>query len=434
MLKHIAGGMQWAIFMIAISLAAPIAIAHLFGMDAENTALFVQRTLFVLGLGSLIQAVFGHKLPINEGPAGLWWGVFVVYAGMSGVLYATQEATLQALQSGMIYSGILFIVFAMTGVAGKMKRLFTPTVTFVYLMLLILQLSGTFLNGMFGIEEPGDPIDPIITAGSGAVLVLSVFCMNRQSGLMQRYSVLLSIASGWVLFYLLGKADKPVIPNTGAIEVPNFLVFGELIWDSGLFVTAFFITILLIANMMASVRVMENLYRQQFSIEANGRMKQGAVVSGINHLLSGFFSAIGPVPIAGAAGFVSATRMTGIIPFALGSLFILLISLFPAVFAVLSALPAAVAYSVTFVIFTKMVEMAFHELSQAQTPQESYKVAAYGLMTGVGLMFMPLESMEGLPSVLSATLSNGLITGTVIAIGVEQGMDWRKRRQTRRSD
>ncbi|MDE0583667.1 purine/pyrimidine permease [Planococcus sp. A6] len=422
MTKNLAGGLQWAIFLIASSIAAPIAIASIFGMDTADTALFLQRTIFVLGIACLIQAFIGHRLPINEGPAGLWWGVFIVYAGLVGVLYSTAEESLQVLQSGLFYSGILFIVFAVTGVVDKLKQFFTPTVTFIYLLLLVLQISESIMKGLFGISSEGDLLDVWVLLAAVAVILITFYFMFHRSAFISRYSVLLSIAFGWLLFWAIGKA--PSIPETSGawITFPDMLVFGPLVFDGGMLVTTLFLTVLLIANMMASVHVMESLLKNAFSIQTEDRMKQASVASGLNHLLAGLFSSVGPVPISGAAGFVSATRTPGLRPFIFGGVIVTGISLFPQLMAVLASLPAPVAYAVIFAIFSKMVEMAFNALEAEPNRKRSYKVAAFGLMTGVGLMFIPTESMAGLPSAVAAILSNGLITGTIIAIIIEQVM------------
>jgi xanthine/uracil permease len=426
-MKNMVGGLQWAIFLIASSIAAPIAIAQVFGMDVPETALFIQRTIFIVGIASMIQAFIGHLLPINEGAAGLWWGVFVVYAGMVGVMYPTAGDSLQALQSGMIYSGLIFILLALLGVVTKMKKLFTPVVTFTYLMLLILQLSGTFIKGMFGIEEKGEPIDGTVLLGSIIVVLITLFTLNHRLKWVSRYSVLISIGSGWLIFLMLGKTHDVSSHTSQLIELPGMLVYGMPVWDSGMLVTSIFITLLLIANMMASIRVMESLLKNTFSMDVPDRVKQGSIASGINHLLSGLFSSIGPVPISGAAGFVGATKMVSIKPFVIGSGIVIAITLFPDIMALFAALPAPVAYAVTFVIFTKMVEMAFRELAVASDENQAYKVAAFGLMIGVGLMFVPTESLSELPDVVATILSNGLITGTIIAIAIEQFLLWKKR-------
>ncbi|MHC8516730.1 purine/pyrimidine permease [Sporosarcina sp. ITBMC105] len=430
-MKYVLGGLQWAVFLIASSIAAPIAIANVFGMDPAETALFIQRTMFVLGVACVVQAIFGHRMPINEGPAGLWWGIFVVYAGMVGVLYPTNEDALQSLQSGMIVSGVLFVLLALSGLIGKMKKLFTPAVTFTYLMLLILQLSGTFLRGMVGVGGPENRIDGLLFIGSFLVVIVTMLTMNHKVPWISRYSVLLSIGFGWILFLLIGKADM-VRPNLDQIlKLPDVFVYGKPVWDSGVVVTASFITLLLIANMMASIRVMESLLKQSFAITPPDRMKQGSIASGVNHLLAGLFSAIGPVPISGSAGFVGATRMASLKPFVIGSIMLIGITIFPAVMSVFASLPAAVAYAVTFAIFTKMVEMAFYELRAESNEQRAFKVTAIGLMVGVGIMFIPQVSMSNLPHALTAVLSNGLITGTILAIIIEQFLLFRERKTIR---
>ncbi|RNF39115.1 purine/pyrimidine permease [Planococcus salinus] len=425
MLKNVFGGVQWAVFLLASSIAAPIAIANVFGMDAADTALFVQRTIFVLGIAGLVQAVIGHKLPINEGPAGLWWGIFIVYAGLVGAIYSTMEESLQALQSGLLYSGVLFIIFAYTGLVGKMKKLFTPTVTFVYLLLLVLQLSGSIINGLLGVESPSDSVDAVVLFGGIMVIAITFLLMNSKTAWLNRYSVLFSIGIGWLLFWIIGKTEPVYFPGNAVIAFPEMLVFGPLVWDSGMFVTSLFLTVLLLANMMASLRVMEMVLKNSFSMQPENRVKQTSVASGINHMIAGVFSAIGPVPISGAAGFVSATRNPSLKPFIMGGVLVVFISLFPNVMAVLAALPAPVAYAVIFAIFTSMVEMAFVELSNEKNRRQAYRVSAFGLMIGVGLMFVPPESMANLPVVLAATLSNGLIFGTVMAILIEQFLMWR---------
>ncbi|WP_432352478.1 purine/pyrimidine permease [Sporosarcina sp. A2] len=419
-MKQLAGGIQWAVFLMASSIAAPIAIAHVFGMDSGDTALFLQRTIFVLGIACLLQAFFGHKLPINEGPAGLWWGIFVVYAGMVGVFYSTPHDALQALQSGMLYSGVLFIILAAAGVITKMKKLFTPAITFTYLMLLILQLSGTFLKGMVGVESADDVIDLRIVAGSFLVLLITFVAMGNKREWVSKYAVLLSIIIGWVIFAVIGRAPRIEVGTEHVIQLPQLFVYGPPVWDGGVAVTAVFITFLLIANMLASIRVMENLMKQKFAMQVEDRVRQGSFISGVNHLLSGVFSAIGPVPISGAAGFVGTTGMVSIVPFIVGSGLIVAITFFPAIMAVFAALPAPVAYAVTFAIFTKMVSMAFSELDEDPAKERARKAVAIGLMTGVGIMFVPSTSFAQLPAVLASVLSNGLITGTIVAIAVEQ--------------
>src|SRR5699024_10342506 len=111
---------------------------------------------FALGLAGILQSLFGHGLPVQEGPAGLWWGVFTLYAGLGTVLFGSHLETLRVLQYAFLLSGVIFILLSVFGLVEKLARLFTPTVTGIYLILMVIQLSSSFVQGMFGLDGSDD--------------------------------------------------------------------------------------------------------------------------------------------------------------------------------------------------------------------------------------------------------------------------------------
>ncbi|WP_239254823.1 purine/pyrimidine permease [Listeria ilorinensis] len=427
-MKGITAGFQWMIFMIAAAIAAPIAISDLYHLSPAETALFMQRTIFVLGIAGFLQGVIGHKLPIHEGPAGLWWSVFTLYAGFVGVLYSTNIEALEALSFGMLFSGVLFILLAFFGIIEKLARLFTPTVTLIYLLLLVLQMSGSFLKGMLGITEAHPKMDPIVALLSLVVIILT-FSFGRTKILwLRQYSVIFALILGWSLFIVCGKSISPALQEH-IFSLPQIFAFGLPTFDWGSLTTAFFITFLLITNLVASVRLMENILFPGQPSEPK-RYRRGGFVSGINQLLSGLFSAIGPVPISGAAGFVAQTGEKSRRPFLLGCILTALIAFFPPIMAVMATIPAAVGYAVTFVLFANMLIMALKELKKITTlEEERYLTIGIAILTGVGVMFLPADALSDLPAALLAVLNNGLIVGSVIGILIEQYFIFRKRRQ-----
>ncbi|TDR53979.1 purine/pyrimidine permease [Paenilisteria rocourtiae] len=412
-------GLQWMIFMIAAGIVAPIAIADLYQLSPVETAGFMQRTIFVLGAAGLLQGLLGHRLPIHEGPAGLWWSVFTIYAGFIGVLYTSNIDALQALSGGLLVSGAFFIILAVTGFIGVLAKLFTPTVTFVYLMLLVLQLSGSFIQGMFGISADHLLMDPWMALLS-MIVVIAAYAFGRSKMMwLRQYSVIFSLILGWGLFLIAGKA--PSIGEAHSwFSLPELFVFGMPTFDSGVITTAIFITLLLITNLVASVRLMEGIVAGNRPSDPK-KYKRGGLISGVNQLLGGGFSAIGPVPISGAAGFVTQTGQKSIKPFLLGCLLVIGITLFPPVMNIMSALPAPVGYAVTFVIFSNMVVMALKELKKITVGEENaYLVIGISMMVGVGVMFLSPSATKGLPAAVIAVLNNGLIVGSVFAMFLEQ--------------
>ncbi|KAB7708226.1 purine permease [Bacillus aerolatus] len=419
-MKLFFSSVQWMAFILASSLVAPIAIAGLFGFSAADTALFVQRTMFVLGLSGVIQALIGHRLPINEGPAGIWWGVFAIYAGFAGTIYSSTEQALQSLEGGMIVSGIFFILLVVFGFLNRLAKLFTPTVTFIYLLLLILQLSGSFMNGMLGLTEKSEVIQPVVLGGSLAVLIAAFYFSAHRQEWVRQYSVIISLAFGWLFFKIIGEAPALPVSGDSFFSFPGLFEFGPPIFDMATIVTAGFITLLLTANMIASIRVMEEVISQVTGTTKEGRHQAAGVAAGLNQMIGGIFAAIGSVPISGAAGLVAQTGNASIKPFLGGSLFIILLSICPPAMNLLASLPAPVGYAVIFVIFSKMAGFAFAELDKVKDKDTSRLVVGVALLTGVGAMFVPSAAFAHFPVAVTAVLNNGLIFGTVTAIAVEQ--------------
>ncbi|TMU87415.1 purine permease [Bacillus sp. BHET2] len=424
--------LQWVAFMVAGSIAAPIAIADLFQLSPTDTASFIQRTIFVLGIASLIQALFGHKLPINEGPAGLWWGVFAIYAGFSGTLYSSHDEVLTVLQGGMIVSGVIFFVLSATGLLKKLSSLFTPTITFIYLMLLILQLSGSFIKGMFGIQHDGQSLQPLVLLGSTLTILVALYFSSHKRNWIQRYSIILAMLSGWLIFILMGLGKATTVSDSW-FSLPEVFVFGPPVFDTGVIVTSIFITFLLTTNMIASIRVMEEVMKAK-GHPTFERYTRSGFASGLNQLFGGVFSAIGSVPISGSAGFVAATRMYSIVPFIIGSGIIIIISLIPKVMNLFASLPAPVGYAVTTVIFIKMVGLALGEYRKEQEVERIHFVSGISLIVGVGAMFVPASAFNEMPVVVASILNNGLILGTMTGIMVEQYILMKNRKQSQTSE
>ncbi len=419
MMRNTLSALQWAVFMIAGSIVAPVAIASLFHLDPTAAAGFVQRTMFVLGVAGILQVTLGHRLPINEGPAGLWWGVFVLYAGLSATLFGSEIKTLQALELAMIVSGILFILLSGLGLVEKLSKLFTPVVTGVYLLLLVAQLSGSFLNGMMGVGYLKEGLDLRIAGLSLVLVILSIWFSRRMPPVIQQYSILILIMVGWAIFALLGLAKPVILSEKSLLKLPEIFAFGMPIWDSGMIVTAALVTLLLLTNMIASIRVVEEVLSNLNNERPKSRYKQAGFISGINQLLGGVFSAVGSVPISGAAGFIITTGIKKRLPFIIGSALIVLISLFPAVMAFFAALPEPVGYAVIFLVFVKMVGIAFNEFNKDTSEGKAF-IIGISFMVGIGTMFIPPEAFQNTPPIMASILNNGLILGSITAIVTEQ--------------
>ena len=418
-MKYTLASLQWMLYILMGSIIIPVSVAATFNMDPQSTIEFVSRTLFVLGIAGILQLFFGHGLPIIEGPAGVWWGVFALYAGIGSVMFGSQTETLRVLEFCFILSGLIFIILALCGVVDKIAKLFTPTVMGAYLVLLVMQLSGIFLKGMMGITTQSSTINPTVALLSITTIALAYLCLRIKG--LGAYSTLVSIIAGWILFYLFGVAN-PIIPADRIIELPTLFPFGTPRIETGMIINVFLLTILLLTNLMASVRVVQIVFKK-FELPVKDGLKKTSIISGVIHLLAGGFGSIGPVPISGSAAFIAQTRFTQKVPFIIGNILIILISLSPIFTSFFAALPPAVGYAALIPSFgIGTIIIALTQLDAAEDKSIRNLCVAASWFIGVSVMFLPITAFAGMSPLFSSLLSNGLILGALTAVVLEQIM------------
>jgi xanthine/uracil permease len=411
--------LQWMVFILAGSLVAPIAIGDAFGMTQAETADLLQRSFFIIGLSAILQVLFGHKLPINEGPAGLWWGVFTVYAGIvaSGALTAADG--LQQLTAGMLISGILFFLLGAFRVITSVRALFTPLVTGTYLILLVSQLSGSFIKGMLGIGYLQERADAKVAVASLFVLVLSIVLGKSRVKGLRSYSILISLIIGWGLFKLLN-LTKETMNAVKVISFPEWLAWGMPELSGGAILTSLFVGLLLLTNMVASINVVEKAYESENEKYEPINYNRSSIIMGLNTWIAGLFSAVASVPISGASGFILTTKMFSRLAFILGNALIIVISFFPPLTFFFAGIPAPVGYATIFLPFSSMIGLAFKEYKSELKSDTNLFIISTSLMVGIGSLFIPAAALKEWPSIIVTLLSNGLIMGMLTCMALEQ--------------
>lgn len=409
---------QWAVFMLASIVVAPLSIGAAFGMSQPEIAELLQRTFFIMALTSLLQGIFGHKLPLLEGPAGLWWGVFLMFAGFVSEQGENANTILRSLELGLLVSGFLFIILGVFRLMNAIKILFTPLVTGTYLILLVAQLSGSFVNGVFGVGYLSKGVDPVVAICAVITLIFTVMLSRSRNRFLSSYSVLISIAFGWLLFAVLGIAKPVNVEIDQWFTLPDVFAWGAPSFDIGVVLTSIFTAFLLMANMVASINVVADVadHKEKVSYDRSG------FIMGINQMLTGIFSAVGGVPMSTAAGFVATTKIKKRLPFLIGSAVVLIISLFPAVMSFFASIPVPVGYATIFLSIASLAGLALAQFRSVLGDEKSRFIISLSLMAGFGTLFVPEEAWSALPSAVTSILDNGLVTGVLVCIILEQGM------------
>ncbi len=310
---------QWFMFLLAGSIAFPIIIGHAYQLPADEISGFMQRTFLVVGVSTLLGGWLGHRLPIVDGPAGIWVGVFVLMGQMAFLNQQDPMENLRLLEGSMLLAGTILAVLGAAGWMEKMLKLFTPLVNGVYLIILTFQLSGAMLKGMIGFSGTSTPIEPGDVAVSFSVFLLVLALSIWGKSWMKSYAVLTGMIAGWVVFVLVNGGES--MPRaTALVSLPDLFAWGLPRLDAGTFISSVMVSLVLVSSVIVSVSSMRQVLseREQMTgqpVGREGRLEKGGLISGVSTILASVFSTIATVPFSVSSGFVRTTGQTRMLPF-----------------------------------------------------------------------------------------------------------------------
>lgn len=407
-------GVQWAIFMLTNVIAVPVVVGAAFQMSPAEIASFMERMLLISGAATLIQIFFGHRMQVVEGAAGMWWAIFILLGSMSAP--GEQGQLLQQLEMGLLISGIFLAVLGFLPIIEKVRNLFTPIVTGVYLILLVSQLSGSFFKSILGVTATGQLNGKIALICLVEILIILVISL-KANGLLKSMGPLFGIIVGWLLFHWLGLIHPgKTFEPTSWFTLPKPLSWGMPEFDTGIVLTSIITSIVLISNVIASILVVGIALEKEIKPV---QYQKGIFGNGVNLILSGLFSVVGVVPLSVSAGFITTTGIKAKRPVVIGALLIIVIAFFPYIAAFLATLPLEVAYASLFIPFSQMLAFGIRDLMGQEPSQRNLMVIGLSLMVGIGLMFLPPESFASAAPWLRNIVANGLIVGLLLCLLLE---------------
>jgi len=424
-LRHSFSTAQWFMFLVANSVAMPVVIGGLFHLSVEDISSLMQRTFFVVGVSSFLQAWLGHKLPIADGPAGSWVSVFAVLADMAARQGQSPQDTLQLLTGALLLAGVLLAALGLVKLMHRLAFLFTPLVTGTFLLLLAIQLSGVFMKGMVGSAASGGEPSMAVTALAAGVFALVLTLSLLGKGWIKQYAVMIGLIVGWLLYELMDMPGGTGQAQTSgdAFQLPTLFAWGMPQINVNIVITVAMFTFLLISNTVAAVTAVESATSAS-SAERPKRLNRAGVLGGVSHWLSSVFSTIGVVPLPVSAGFIRMTEQRSIKPFLWASLLFAAVAFVPSIVHGLALLPGPIANAALLTTFVQMVGIAMGGITSEPLDQRRMSILGIALVCGTGLMALPAAALAIMPVLLQYVFGNGLLFGTMIVIVLEQV--WKK--------
>ncbi|GMH05520.1 hypothetical protein Nepgr_007360 [Nepenthes gracilis] len=399
--EAVALGFQHYILALGTAVMIPTFLVPLMGGNDEDKAKVVQTLLFVQGINTLLQTLFGTRLPTVIGGSYAFMVPIISIlhdSSLAGIVdpHARFINTMRAVQGALIVASSVQIILGYSQLWAICSRFFSPLG-----MAPVIALVG------FGLFDRGFPVVgrcveigvPMLILFVGLSQYLKHFQM-KQMPLLERFALLISITFIWAFAHLLTasgayrhrpqktqincRTDKAnLIYKAPWIRVPYPLQWGAPSFDAG---HAF--------GMMAAVLV--SLIESTGAYKAAARLasatpppahvlSRGIGWQGIGILLSGLFGTVSGCAVSiENVGLLGSTRV--------GSRRITQISAgFMIFFSILGKFGALFA-SIPFTIFAAAYCVLF------------------GLVGSVGLSFLQFTNMN--------SMRNLFITGVAMFLGL----------------
>ncbi|XP_048319174.1 nucleobase-ascorbate transporter 6 [Ziziphus jujuba] len=210
-------GFQHYLVMLGTTVLIPTSLVPQMGGGNEEKAKMIQTILFVAGINTLFQTLFGTRLPAVIGASYSYvpTTISIILAGRYSDIVNPQEKferIMRGTQGALIVASTLQIVVGFSGLWRNVARFLSPLSAVP-----LVALSG------FGLYEFGFPVlAKCVEIGLPQLIILVILSqyiphlMHGEKNVFNRFAVIFSVAIVWVYAHLLtvGGAYKNTGPKT----------------------------------------------------------------------------------------------------------------------------------------------------------------------------------------------------------------------------
>ena len=401
--------MQWFVLAVAVVITSLfIAI----GSPAERV-LYAQKVFALMGVATIVQVLWGHRMPIVVGPASvLLVGIITAMAAQGDALNTNKIYT------SVLIGGVAITLLTVSRVLVHVQRIFTPRIVMVILMLIAFTLSTTIKNLIFPASEPERYAFGLWFTLLG--LPLMAFAAVKLRGIAKSLLVPVSLCVGCVIYYAVYGGFFDVVSRYGHSE--GELLLPKLEFDGSMIVAFLFCYVALLINDIGSIQSLGGILQAD---QMQKRCRRGVGVTGVFNIVAGAMGVIGPVNYSMSPGVIASSSCASryaLLPAGLG---LVVCALVPDLIAVLSAIPNTVIGVILFYLMGTQLAAAFTMMTSSGRATGFEDCLIIGLPIMAALIF-GIIPMHVIPQILRPILGNGFVMGVILVILLEHVIIKRK--------
>ncbi|WP_445116515.1 uracil-xanthine permease family protein [Acinetobacter sp. WZC-1] len=390
------------------------------GVSRQDTGMILSMSLVISGIATFLQCKkigpLGAGLLIVQGTSFNFIGP-IIAIGSAMTASGVPVNQVMAAIFGVVIAGS-FIEMGVSRVLPWVKKLITPLVTGIVVLLIGLTLIKEGLISMGGGYQAMESktfanADNLIMSCSVLAIII---LLNRVSIVWIKSSaILIALITGYILAGFMGYLDFSGPSDAPLIQIPMPMHFG-LSFDWGLFIPIAFIYLVTSLEAIGDITATSRISGQPVDgPQWMQRIRGGVLVNGANSLLAGIFNTFPSSVFAQNNGVI---QLTGVASRYVGiwiALMLIILGLFPAVAAVIQAVPQAVLGGAVMVMFGAVAASGINILSGVHLDRRALLIIAVSLALGLGVAQVP-QILEHMPELIRNIFSSGVATGGIAAL------------------
>lgn len=388
--------LQWLL------IAIPIVITSTFIAPEGQSVAYTQKMFGVMGVGMLLQVLWGHRLPLIAGPAA---------ALLTGIIVATLHGyTNEAIYTAVLSGGALITILGASGVTERLMFLFTPRITVSILLLISFTIAKPIVGLIFADPEHLQAAFVFATVGCLAM----AFANDRLKGVWKSMVVSVALIAGSLIWYSVTGFPEHITRDT----VQSTFFISHLEFDGGVLLAFLFCYIALFINEVGSVQSLGAMVGAK-SMQRRNRL--GMTFTGVMNMVSGGLGTIGGVDYSLSPGVVASTSCASRFTLLPATVVMIAIAFCPSVVGVLMTIPPTVMGCVLLFLMATQLSAGF-ELAHSTKSISSFRhgmIIGLPVMLDVILTFAPNEAMAQIPSLIRPVAGNGFVAGIVFVLLLE---------------
>lgn len=399
--------LQWVVTMFYAVVWGYALVGIAMGFQASALASYMSAIVFTIGLSTLLQAWFGHRMAMVSGPNIIPSLAIMAAITAGGVEYAKHAFLAQAI------AGVVILGLGLFGVVKYIRKIWSPLILGSMVLLVGLAISA---QGLRLLTESGFGW----SFAAGVILALAAtYTAIRGKGLWGTLPPLIVIGVGYLTFMMFGAFDWKLVTEAPLFVLPSFFPNGTELppWD--------LIAIMIVVNLMAVLNLFGNLDGYSKIVKEDlkdSRIDRSiAVLGGVETIIPGLLGVPATVAYGENLGIVMLTRVAARAFIIVAAFIFLVLAFVGPIGGLMAAMPGPVAGAVLLGIASTVIGIGANIMSTApKFERREQTLVGFSVFLSLGLFLLPTETWKDVPKILTTIFSNPVISVILFVLFFEK--------------